>query len=270
MFRLLPHTHPNSRLGALDPARSNSLLNAFVGWVNSYCHDQGRTDSIPDMDGSTWRLSSRQFRRTLAWHIARRSGGAIAGATQYRHLTIQMFEGYAGTSESGIRAEVEAEQAMARGEHLLAMTTDHDHHQLVGPAAREGGQRLDQFADRARFHGAVLNDPRRITRLMRRRDPDIHPGDYVTCVFDPEKALCLQRRDSRNRPWPTPTSCQPLECRNVALTPANLATLRDELIQLDAELTRRPTLPPLLLSRLTDRREKITTFLAPHATQETP
>lgn len=31
-----------------------------------------------------------------------------------------MFEGYAGTSDSGFRAEVEAEQALARGEHLLA------------------------------------------------------------------------------------------------------------------------------------------------------
>ena len=46
-----------------------------------------------------WRLKSSQFRRTLAWFIARRPGGSIAGAIQYRHLSIQMFEGYANPRE---------------------------------------------------------------------------------------------------------------------------------------------------------------------------
>jgi hypothetical protein len=34
-------------------------------------------------------------RRTLAWFIARRPGGAIAGTIQYRHHSIHMFEGLA-------------------------------------------------------------------------------------------------------------------------------------------------------------------------------
>ena len=42
-----------------------------------------------------------QLRRTLAWFIARRPGGVIAGAIPYRHLNVQVFEGYADTSESG-------------------------------------------------------------------------------------------------------------------------------------------------------------------------
>lgn len=54
------------------------------------------------------RLTTRQFRRTLAWFIARRPGGTIAGALQYRHQYVQMFEGYAGTSDSGFRDEVES------------------------------------------------------------------------------------------------------------------------------------------------------------------
>ncbi|HCU93733.1 MAG TPA: hypothetical protein DHU96_13805 [Actinobacteria bacterium] len=81
----------------------------------------------------------------MAWFIARRPGGAIAGALQYRHHAIQMFEGYAGTSSSGFRAEVEAEQARTRGEHLLAMTDHHEHQQLTGPAAAEAASRLASF-----------------------------------------------------------------------------------------------------------------------------
>ena len=39
-----------------------------------------------------------------------------------------MFEGYAGTSESGFRGEVEAEQTLQRGERLLAMIENHSDH----------------------------------------------------------------------------------------------------------------------------------------------
>jgi hypothetical protein len=53
----------------------------------------------------------------------------IAGAIQYRHQRVQMFEGYAGTSRPGFRAEVEAEQALERGERLLAMIEGHEHRQ---------------------------------------------------------------------------------------------------------------------------------------------
>lgn len=55
------------------------------------------------------------------------TGRGYAGAIAYRHLSIQIFEGYAGTSESGFRAEVESEEALARGEYLLAMIDHHDH-----------------------------------------------------------------------------------------------------------------------------------------------
>jgi hypothetical protein len=121
---------------------TNILINDVVRWITSYCAERQRVDGVPDVDGTPWTLTTRQFRRTLAWYIARRPGGAIAGAIQYRHHGIQMFEGYAGTSDSGFRAEVEAEQALTRGEHLLAMTTQHQH-DLTGPAAADATARLD-------------------------------------------------------------------------------------------------------------------------------
>ncbi|MCX4681272.1 hypothetical protein OG413_39435 [Streptomyces sp. NBC_01433] len=130
---------------------SNELINLVITWINAYCHHHGLANAIPDVNGKPWNLTARQFRRTLAWYIARRPGDVIAGAVQYRHLGIQMLEGYAGTSDSGFRAEVQAEQAMQRGEHLLAPTTDHPH-DLRGPGAAEANARLTDFHQRTRLH----------------------------------------------------------------------------------------------------------------------
>lgn len=151
-----------------------------------------------------------------------------------------MFEGYAGTSASGFRAEAEAEQALARGEHLLAPTTTHDHDTLTGSAATEAAARLNQFAEHARFQGRVITDPRRIKRLMQRHDPHIHPSTYATCVFNPDKALCQPRRDDHGTLQPFLKNCRPLECSNVALTGDNIDALRREREQITSELASRP------------------------------
>ena len=129
---------PGSANAAMSSAATSTAVSDFASWVNDYCDRRHRHDRIPGHGGTPWRYTTRQFRRTLAWHIARRPGGVIAGALQYRHQAIQLFEGYAGTSDSGFRAEVESEQAIARGEHLLALIDQHDHGPLTGPAADEG------------------------------------------------------------------------------------------------------------------------------------
>lgn len=260
---------------ASAPARSTATtltgagtlfqLNDFLSWINAYCAELGRPDAIPQVNGKAWRLNTRQFRRTLAWFIARHPGGAIAGALQYRHLSVQMFEGYAGTSDSGFRAEVEAEQALTRGEHLLELTDQHTHHDLAGPAAADAAHRLETFAERARFSGTVITDRRRLARVMRRHDPAIYPDTYVTCVFNPDKALCLKHTDNSRRP--RLSQCQPLQCPNVALTTDNIAALRRELEHVDTQLAARPGPPPLLAHRLSQRRTAITGFLDQH-TQE--
>ncbi|MEU0677084.1 hypothetical protein ABZ330_30130 [Streptomyces sp. NPDC006172] len=74
-------------------------ITAFAKWINTYCAAHTRPDAIPETDGRLPHLTLSQFRRTLAWFIARRPGGTIAGALQYRHQRIQMFEGYANPRE---------------------------------------------------------------------------------------------------------------------------------------------------------------------------
>ena len=253
-----------SRTGnsTLTSAATNSQLNHFISWVNNYCLARGRSDAIPDVDGSPWRLSTRQFRRTLAWYVARRPGGSIAGAIAYRHHSVQMFEGYAGTADSGFRAEVEAEQAMAEGEQLLALIDEHEHEELSGPAADDAQRRLKSMGSQQLFVGTVTSDRHRFKRLLKLHGPNIHPGKYVTCVYTASRALCRPPGDSSDTP--DQTSCKPLACRNVALTRSNRETWAAELEQINRDLTGPPLLPPAIGDLLRERRIAVQTLLARH------
>jgi hypothetical protein len=149
------------------------------------------------------------------------------------------------------------------------MIDAHEHTALAGPAAPEARRRLDGFGQQARFTGTVLTDSHRLARLLRRDDPAIYPGTFATCVFNRDKALCHPHRDSRSTTSPILGRCQPLECANVALTTDNITAMRVELDRVGHELTRRPSLPPLLQHRLRARRDQISHFLDRHA-PETP
>jgi integrase len=265
-----PGSKPDAASRVLTSGATNARLNTFAAWVNDYCQQHGRADGIPEAGGRAWHLANSQFRRTLAWFIARRPGGVIAGALAYRHHCVQVFEGYAGTSESGFRAEVESEQALARGEHLLAAIDAHQHPALTGPAAEEAARRLEAFGERARFQGTVVTDQARLRRVMSRHDPAVYPGEYITCVHDHTKALCEKARHGHGEGLPDHGGCKPLACRNVALTPANTAAWQREIDRIDTRLAARPPLPPLLRHRLEARRDEITAFLARNTAREAP
>ena len=250
---------------------TNRDLAAFVNWINTYCAQHHRDDTIPDVNGQPWRLLTRQFRRTLAWFIARQPGGTIAGAIQYRHLSVQLFEGYAGTSTSGFRHEVEAEQAIQRGEKLGDLIGEPEHHHLVGPAAEEAHARLADFETHIQFRGKVITDRKRLERHMRAHDPHIYPGKYVTCVYDPDRALSHQHPPTLG---PSLPDCQPLRCRNVALTPQNIQVLTEWITRIDHTLAAGDVLAPYLRDRLQHRRAEVAQFLtdngAPPPAAQTP
>src|SRR6266851_832341 len=121
LFAVLPYgaaAGPASRSAnpALGTSTTSRQINELAGWISDYCRTHDRSDGIPAVNGQPFRLLTRQFRRTLAWFIARQPGGAIAGAIQYRHHSIQMFEGYAGTSAPG------PNRCPSRGTALTAST----------------------------------------------------------------------------------------------------------------------------------------------------
>ncbi|MGC5002633.1 hypothetical protein [Streptomyces sp. DT203] len=276
--RVLEALHPDDQefLFALPPtsrhhrrSRANSVqtssttiraLAAFMAWTNSYCTNNRRNEAIPQVNGRDWKLDTRQLRRTLAWSIARQPGGSIAGAIQYRHHSIQMFEGYAGTSASGFRPEVEAEQAIARGEKLGDIILNHAPHRLTGPAAEEAEARLAAMETEVQFLGKVITDRKRLERFMRRNDPHIYPGEFVTCVYNPDRALC--RRATADRP--SLPDCQPLKCRNVALTDENKATFVHWLRRLEGALANSTAQAPYVRHRLEERHADVARFLEAH------
>ncbi|MEV6644141.1 prolyl oligopeptidase family serine peptidase [Amycolatopsis sp. NPDC051371] len=101
-----------------------------------------------------------------------------------------MFEGYASTSRSGFRAEVESEQALLRGEHLTDIATSY-RHDLAGPAAEEARRRLDILTANPDFPGLVLADPVRTRRFLARhlprhlRDLRVHRSHSAVAAADP-------------------------------------------------------------------------------------
>jgi integrase len=247
---------------AATTSSTNWALNRFIDGINTYCVNRNRSDAIPLVRGQRWVLCSSQFRRTLAWFIARRPGGAIAGTIQYRHHSIQMFEGYAGTSDSGFRAEVEAEQTLERGEQLFAMIEAHEHHDLSGPAADQAHSRLTNLERKTAYAGSVVTDPKRLAKIMRRDDPKIYLGRFVTCVYDPNKALCRRQHTlGGDGLKPDLGSCQPLWCRNVALTAANRRALTEQLQKLDEHLGAADLLAPYVAYRLTEQRRDLAVLL---------
>lgn len=264
LFGALPHRSGQAKGDQKDRAVGVGAtilnLNLFVDFVNSLCEQHGRTDTIA-AGSSGLHLKTRVFRRTLAWYIARHPGGVVAGALQYRHHSIQMFEGYAGTSDSGFRAEVESEQAIARGEVYMEMIDSHQHVSLAGPSSAEAARRLTEFDQHVQFEGQVVLDQHRLKRIMKRHNPAIFPGDYITCVNDPVKALCEKARRGNSEDLPARSGCQPLACQNVALTAENIRTWRAEIDRIDEHLSRVPLLAPRLQTLLTRRRQKIVDFL---------
>lgn len=90
------------RAGALPPTRQSKHLSNCRGASHPEC-----------------RSITRQFRRTLAWHIANRPFGTIAGMIQYKHASVAAFEGYAGSSHSGFLRQVEQEHRYGQLDDIL-------------------------------------------------------------------------------------------------------------------------------------------------------
>ncbi|GGN64699.1 hypothetical protein GCM10011579_034420 [Streptomyces albiflavescens] len=186
-------------------------------------------------------------------------GGSIAGALQHRHQCIQMFEGYAGTSDSGFRDEVEAEQALTRGQVLADMAADPDRPRLTGTAGAEAW--LAELARHAVLSGQVDTDESRLRRILARHDPHLYPGTFL--VYNLDRALC--RAPTSPGDQPVMADCRPLACRNTALTCGTRLALRDHLNQLEAALSDSDRLAPYIPHRLEEKHRDTAAFLARHA-----
>ncbi|MEU9303372.1 hypothetical protein [Streptomyces sp. NPDC048269] len=208
-----------------------------------------------------WAFNTRQFRRTLAWHIAHQPFGVVAGTRQYKHAAFAIFEGYAGTSASGFADEVAADQMVARLDYVEDLFHDWND---GGKSAGGAAQRIEAEFDRIRAElgdlPGVVSSPVRLRAMLNNLTRTLHPGLLNDCFHQAETAVCNKRAKSVGRPLPMLSMC--LQCpnsRRSAIHLPRLARARDLAHQDFSDLD---TLPPLQRIAITEHLASLTRLIA--------
>lgn len=222
LFDSAAHTFQHTR-----PSDGTSLgyealryrIEDFVTWASQQALRLGRPhETIPDDRHGAIGLA--RFRRSLAWHIARRPGGLVALAIQYGHLRTAVSAGYASRSRDGIH-ELDLETARATADTLTTLHQDLAAGTGVsGPAAR----RAIQAAAQAPAFAGSLRTPRQARDIL--DDPALavydNPNSLLMCVYNRDRALC-HRADPGDSP--SLHRCKP-SCANIARTDRHAQQLR--------------------------------------------
>lgn len=210
---------------ALTEGTANDYLNSFV----DHCHGlalqaaerpgaEATTIKAlfcipPDKWGFRWQWTSKQLRRTLAWFIANQPFGVAAGTIQFGHAADLMFEGYAGTSPSGFRDEIEQERELARLADIVELYEEHiAGHTPGGPFGRRLGDEFDTIQrELDALPGVVASEERR-NKMLKNLAVTLHPGFLNDCFYYADHALC--RLGSEAGEGPRWLACQPTKCPN--------------------------------------------------------
>ena len=208
----------------------NALLNDFRAHLDAAYGDE-TAPTVPAIDGKAWRLTTRQFRRTVAWFIANRPFGAVAGKIQYKHASIAMFEGYAGAGEAGFRREVEQERALGQLDDIV------DHYEdfkrglkPTGPASARILAEFSQVKDKLGDLPGRIIDRQRLRAMLAQLARTLHVGLLNDCFFEPATAFCLDRTKTAERGAPMLSHCSPDRCPNACITRRHLAPWRDSIV----------------------------------------
>ena len=223
----------------------NDDITEFIGWFNT--HIAPATGHPPIGEDPQGRITVPRLRRTLAWHIVRRPGGTVAGATQYGHLRTQIMHGYAGGADSGFFDEITFEEFLLRAETL------HDDQQRLLHGEHVSGPAADAYQVRVaaarRFAGLTITTPAQANNALASPALQVHHGALLTCVYRPETAACQQ--DSPTERGPSWARCRPT-CRNLARTDRDITNLRQHILVLKSDLAS-PGLPQPLRVRIQQR-----------------
>lgn len=194
-------------------------LNRYRDHLNELFGTVDDTVIPNDPEGKPWRITTRQFRRTIAWHIASRPFGTIAGMIQYKHASVAAFEGYAGSSKSGFRAEVENQRALGPRDDLLIYFDERQTGStLSGPAAPRISKALDVAAAELGPLPVMVADRARLRTMLASLARTLHVGVLADCFFDPAIALCLKQAANADNKTPLTVLCQPTRCPNACIT----------------------------------------------------
>ncbi|GAA2774060.1 integrase [Kitasatospora cinereorecta] len=220
--------------GGVSADTMNSRIEKFIHWASALAKKFGRPEEvIPDDKYGSVGVS--RFRRTLAWHIARRPGGLVALAIQYGHLRTAMSAGYASRSRDGIHDLLDVETALAVADTLAAVNEEITNGSgISGPAARRA---ISAATHAAEFAGTIVN-ARQARALLQNPSLAIYdnPSAMLMCVYKPDRALC-NRVTSRTSP--RLDRCVST-CSNIARADSHAQLMREEAESLEQQASQAP------------------------------
>ncbi|MER7848368.1 integrase [Kitasatospora sp. NPDC096077] len=245
--------------GALKHHSMRTRIEQFITWCNTEAARHGLPEQAiaPDPAG---KVGLARFRRTLAWHIARRPGGLVALAIQYGHLRTALDTEtsgrYGNRARGGIHGLIDVETALSVAETAADL---HEHFSagggVSGPAARRA---LLQAATAPRFEGRRITA--RFARTFLARDGAVlydNPHALLLCLYRHDNALCA-RDGVRN--VPALDRCVP-GCGNTVRTDHHAERLRDRADRLDRQA---PHTPAPVAERLRANASRLRTLADDH------
>lgn len=234
-IRTVERTVPSGHLfGGYSPAAMNTRIEKFIAWASDLAGKLDRPhEAIPaDRHGP---VGVSRFRRTLAWHIARRPGGLVALAVQYGHMRTAMSAGYASRSRNGIHDLLDFETALAVASTLTSLSEGLANGAGVsGPAARRA---INAARNAPEFAGAIVN-VRQARALLQNPSLTVYenPSAMLMCVYKPDRALCNRIAE---RETPRLDRCVPA-CANMARTDGHAHLMRRQADSLEEQALHSP------------------------------
>lgn len=228
--------------GSLKPAAIRRRIEDFVAWANTEARTHNQPgEVIPDDPHGP--IGTARFRRSLAWHIARRPNGLVALAIQYGHLRTAVSGAYASRGRGGIHELLDMETVRAVADTVADL---HDHLDSGGGVSGSAARRaITAAAIVPRFAGTVIT-ARTARRLLANQDAMIYdnPRALLLCHYKREQALChreVHRDRVTNGVKDTPSldHCVP-GCGNIVRTDQHAAQLRDRADLLDTRARHAP------------------------------
>lgn len=192
--------------------------------------------AIPLVDGRSWIFNTRQFRRTVAWYIANRPFGVVAGKIQYKHASVAMFDGYAGSSTSGFRQEVEQEHHLGQLDDIVVhYEAAQRSERLAGPAASRVAHEIDRVAQEIGCLPGVIANGKRVKAMLAHLARTLHVGYLNDCFFEPATALCLSQ-STASASQPILSNCAPDRCPNSCVARRHLPAWQAAITHAEAML----------------------------------
>lgn len=232
------HTHdvriPRPGTGSIKTQGLRLRIKDFIEWANNEAIRLDRSEElIPDDPQGT--ISAGRFRRSLAWHIARRPNGLVALAIQYGHLRTAVSGNYASRARGGIHELINIETARAVADTVADLHADlNSGGGVSGPAAQRA---IKAAATAPRFAGTVITATT-ARKLLANEDAMLYdnPHSLLLCHYKRAQALC--HRDGADN-TPRLDHCVP-GCGNTVRTDHHAAKLRERAKHLDQQASHTP------------------------------